>query len=205
MSKRKQTFFTSDWHIGHQNSIVFDQRPFRDLDHMHTVLINNYNASVPKDGVCYFLGDMGLSSSGLIKSIIDQLNGTKVLIVGNHDKGYQAMYDNGFDVVMHSSVLYIAGERVSLSHCPLYGVYREDTEGMGGSTIGENWHGEQKNLPCTVINEEQYHLHGHIHSGPANKKLKIDGKQYDVGVPANNYRPVSISQIESWISKEKQK
>ena len=109
MSKRKQTFFTSDWHIGHQNSIVFDQRPFRDLDHMHTVLINNYNASVPKDGVCYFLGDMGLSSSGLIKSIIDQLNGTKVLIVGNHDKGYQAMYDNGFDVVMHSSVLYIAG------------------------------------------------------------------------------------------------
>jgi len=48
-------------------------------------------------------------------------------------------------------------------------------------------------------------LHGHIHSNPTNGKLKIDAtnRQYDVGVPANNYRPVSISTIESWISKVK--
>jgi calcineurin-like phosphoesterase family protein len=43
MKERKSIFFTSDLHIGHLNSIKFDQRPFRDLDHMHEVLINNYN------------------------------------------------------------------------------------------------------------------------------------------------------------------
>jgi calcineurin-like phosphoesterase family protein len=200
MSDRKVVFFTSDWHVGHANSLVFDKRPFRDLNHMHEVLINNYNSTVPEDGICYFLGDVGLSSSDATKKVISRLNGTKVLILGNHDKGHSAMYAMGFDVVLNAATLYIAGRRVTLSHCPLRGVFREDITGMKNAKDGDNWHGEHKNGPYTVTDEGQFHLHGHIHSGPANKKLKIDGRQFDVGVCANNYRPVSISAIESWIA-----
>lgn len=204
MKKAKSIHFTSDWHIGHANSIIFDQRPFNDLDHMHRVLINNYNAQVPEDGVCYFLGDIGLSSSELTAKILSQLNGTKIMIRGNHDKGFHSCYDVGFDVVLSAAILHIAGERVTLSHCPLRGVFREETAHMRNHVPGENWHGESRHHEYTISNEGQFHLHGHIHAGPANGKPKIAGRQFDVGVPANNYRPVHISAIESWIARTKQ-
>lgn len=212
MSNRKSIHFTSDWHIGHQNSIKFDDRPFKDLDHMHRVLINNYNAQVPEDGLCYFLGDIGLSSSEILGKILAQLNGTKVLILGNHDKKFNAMYDLGFDVVLNGAIIYIAGERVTMTHCPLRGVFRENTEHMRSAysdqdrTEGikdKNWHGEHKQVAFSCEDEGQFHLHGHIHSGPANDKLKFDGRQFDVGVCANKYRPIHISEIESWIAKTK--
>lgn len=199
MSNRKSIHFTSDWHIGHANSIDFDKRPFRDLDHMHRTLINNYNAQVPKDGVCYFLGDVGMTNQKTITEVISQLNGTKILVLGNHDKGHNAMYNVGFSLVLNGAMLYIAGQRVTLSHCPLRGIFRESAV----KHPGEMWHGEFKHLPYSFNNEGQFHLHGHIHSGPANDKLKIDGRQFDVGAPANKYRPVSMSQIESWISTTK--
>jgi calcineurin-like phosphoesterase family protein len=200
MSDRKPIFFTSDLHIGHANSIVFDQRPFKDTDHMHEVLIKNFNNLVPENGCTYFLGDIGLASSETAKKVIGRLNGTKVLILGNHDKGSNAMYGIGFDVVINTASMIIAQEKVTLSHCPLLGVFREKTESMKNAQSKENWHGENRHGAYTVKDEGQFHLHGHIHSGPANGKKRIDGKQMDVGVPANQYRPVTLSQVESWIN-----
>ena len=203
--ERKGIYFTSDWHIGHTNVLIFDNRPFKDLDHMHEVLVNNYNSTV-KDGVCYFLGDIGLCKSETVKGVISKLSGTKVAILGNHDKGVEAMYKNGFDVVLYGATMQIAGERVTLSHCPLLGLYREKCEDMKGSQTGENWHGESrsKHRIFTTTNEGQFHIHGHIHSPNNGKSQKILGRQFDVGVAANGYRPVSISVIESWIAKTKQ-
>lgn len=205
MSDRKPTFFTSDWHIGHANSLVFDSRPFKNLDEMHSSLIRIYNSTVPTNGICYFLGDIGLTSNDLVRSIIEQLQGTKVLVLGNHDKGSNSMYKVGFDVVLNGAILYIAKEKVTLTHCPLLGVYREDTSEMKNSNLNENWHGETRHSQYSVKDEGQFHLHGHIHSGPANTKPHTQNRQFDVGLPANSYRPVSISTIESWISLEVQK
>ena len=198
---RKQIFFTSDWHIGHANSIVFDNRPYRDLDHMHSELVKNFNKQVPVDGVTYFLGDVVTHSASLTKTVIDQLNGIKILIVGNHDKNYESCYNAGFNVVMHQSIIHIQKQPVSLSHCPLLRTFREDTSDMKGSTDGELWHGEFRNGRFSVGDCGQFHLHGHIHSPNGGKSTKILGRQMDVGLPANNYRPVHISQVESWIMK----
>ncbi len=201
---RKPIFFTSDWHIGHKIVIDLDKRPFKDLDHMSSSLIKNYNAIVPENGVCYFLGDMGFCGSNTLKDIIDQLNGTKLLILGNHDKKHNAMYNAGFDIVLNAAELWIASERVTLSHCPLRGIFREDTTGMRNYIDGEKWHGESRQDKFSVKDAGQFHLHGHIHAGPANSKKKIDGRQFDIGVPGNNYRPIHIKEIESWIAKTKQ-
>lgn len=202
---RKPTFFTSDFHIGHSKSIEFDNRPFRDLDHMHQVLVNNYNAIVPEDGICYHLGDVGMGDFDSIKKVLDQLNGTKVCVLGNHDGNVNRMYRLGFDVVLYSATLYIAGEKVTLSHCPLRGVFREDVTEMKNNKGDVNWHGESRHDKFSVENEGQFHLHGHLHSSKEKGKLVKDGKQWDIGVVGNNYRPVSISAVESWISKYKQK
>ena len=202
MSKdRKGQFFTSDWHVGHANVLVFDNRPFKDLNHMHEVLVNNYNATVTQDDVCYFLGDMGLGNSDALKNVISRLNGTKVLVLGNHDKGVNSMYNIGFDVVINSASLVVAGKQVTMSHCPLRGIQREDVSQMRGSKPFESWHGESRHDNYSLPDWGQYHLHGHIHSTPNNGKPRSTNRQWDVGVAANNYRPVAIKVIESWVSK----
>jgi len=198
---RKQIFFTSDWHCFHENVLKFCNRPFTDLDHMHRVLINNYNASVPDHGICYFVGDMGMKNSNRLKAILDQLNGTKILILGNHDAKINTLYKAGFDAVCHGMKLEIAKQMVTISHCPLLDTPREDTTRMKKS-YDPNWHGNdrEKHRKHSFSNTGQFHLHGHIHSPNKGQSKKTLGKQFDVGVDASNYRPVHISQIESWIA-----
>lgn len=198
---RKQIFFTSDWHIGHANSIKFDKRPYKDLDEMHEALVSNFNKQVPVDGVTYFLGDMVTHGSEITKTVIDQLNGLKILIRGNHDKGVDACYNVGFDVVMNSGSVIIANELVTLTHCPLRGLFRENTSTMMNNKEGELWHGEHRHLDFSIESFGQFHLHGHIHSPNGGKSTKILGRQFDVGLPAHNYRPVHIGAIDSWIQK----
>jgi len=198
----KKIFFTSDWHVGHANSLRFDDRPFKNLDHMYRILINNYNATVPEDGICYFLGDIGLCKRGVVADVMSELNGTKILILGNHDCGVRAMLNRGFSIVLHSATTYISNERVTMSHCPLPGILREDASKMTRYVEGDNFHGESKHAPLMVSNSGQFHLHGHCHKKSEERTL---GRQMDVGVVANSYRPVSTGQIESWIVKTKRK
>lgn len=194
-------FVTSDWHIGHENVLKFDNRPFRDLDHMNERLIKNYNEEVSYSDTCYFLGDMGLANSERMSRTIRRLKGIKVLVLGNHDKARPSMIKSGFDVVIYGMVTYIAGQRVTLSHCPLLGVYREPTDTYSEAKQG-NWHGEKKNGRFTFSDEGQFHLHGHIHSRPDTEhKPTKTNRQWDVGVAGNFYRPVSFSSVESWITK----
>jgi len=172
---------------------------------MHSGLIKRFNSSVPEDGITYFLGDVGLSSKLTVKDVIDEMNGTKILILGNHDNGSNSMYNLGFDAVMNGAVLFIAGEKVTLSHYPLKGLYRENVEGMRGAVEGDNWHGETKHGIYAFENEGQFHLHGHVHSPNQGKSEKILNRQYDIGVVNSGYAPVSISTIESWIALTKRK
>jgi calcineurin-like phosphoesterase family protein len=209
----KPIFFTSDWHLGHDKALEYDKRPFRNMDHMCESLITRFNATVPENGITYFLGDMGNKPED-IRKVINRLNGTKVLILGNHDHGMGTMYNCGFDVVVWGAYIYIGDVKVTITHCPLIGVWREDTSQMKSGIklaekgIVENWHGESrpKHFRHAIKDEGQYHLHGHIHSRK-DKPLsqKILGRQYDVGVTANDYRPVSLSEITSWVMKSENK
>lgn len=196
-------YFTSDWHLYHENCLRFDSRPFRNLDHMHSVLINNYYSCVKPEDVCFFLGDIGWGKNNAIASIISALPGTKILVSGNHDRGDGAMMGVGFAAVLRTASIEINKQIVTLSHCPLRGVYRENTENMRGAAPGDNWHGEERHTSISVEDNGQFHLHGHTHANPdkENGTAVIQGRQWDVGVPGNKYRPVSESQIASWIAK----
>ena len=195
---RKRIFFTADWHLGHENCLQFDNRPFQSLDDMERTLIKRFNATVPRFGLTYFLGDMGRTPR--LKEVLQKLNGTHVLVLGNHDHKMHGMYNKGFHVVVNSASLIIAKQIVTLSHCPLTGVWREDTSNFKNSTPGENWHREKYNVQYSVPNFGQFHLHGHTHMSKERGSVK-SGRQWDVGVVGNNYQPVSISQVESWINK----
>jgi len=196
-------FFTSDWHLGHKACIGFDHRPFDDIEDMHESLVKRYNATVPRDGVCYFLGDIIVGDKSVCSNVIRRLNGTRILLLGNHDRGLHSMYEAGFHMVAYTASLHIAEEIVTLSHCPLRGLYREDLTGL--SSTGENWHGENKHKKYSLPDFGQFHLHGHIHSPNKGRSSRVLGRQLDVGVVANNYTPVSSSQVEAWIAGIKNK
>jgi len=204
----KKHFVTSDLHLGHAKSIEFDKRPFKDVEHMHYKIIENFNKVVPTDGITFILGDVGFRDKNATRDVITSLNGTLILILGNHDDGVEAALKLGFHAAIYGAVIYIQGHRVTMSHCPLKGVYREPTDHFHNeSRRGWNWHGEDKNHRFTFADEGQFHLHGHIHSSKHTEHLEVGkrmvhlGRQLDIGLPAHNYRPVPMGYVESWIMK----
>lgn len=76
-------FLISDTHFGHTNIIKYCDRPFANADEMDQALIENWNSVVSKNDKVYHLGDVTMSTKKL--PLLEQLNGTKVLIRGNHD------------------------------------------------------------------------------------------------------------------------
>ncbi len=82
-------WFTSDWHLFHDNILVSCERPFKNAQKMHAAIIENYCDRVREGDVVYFLGDLTmLGPSGIkgVRSLMMDLPGTKHYIMGNHDR-----------------------------------------------------------------------------------------------------------------------
>ena len=70
-------------HFGHAGIIDLANRPFENVDHMNRSLVQNWNRVVRPGDTIYHLGDFAWSDH---LYWADQLNGTLVLIGGNHDR-----------------------------------------------------------------------------------------------------------------------
>ena len=79
-------YYIADMHFGHTNVIRFDNRPFADTEQMDEVLIQNWNERVTADDTVYVLGDAFWKNEENSIRIMQQLNGHKHLIQGNHDR-----------------------------------------------------------------------------------------------------------------------
>lgn len=135
------TFLISDTHFGHGNILNFKRtdgtslRPnFKDIKEHDLELIKRWNYVVNKEDKVYHLGDVGFTNFPYIKNIFDNLNGTKVLIKGNHDNFKLSQYMQIFKDVRATHTL----DKFVLSHVPIHPVSLDRWKG--------NIHG---------------HLHGH--------------------------------------------
>ena len=110
-------FVISDSHFNHKNIIKYCNRPFDNIYQMNEEIIKNWNKKVSKNDIVFHLGDFGLGSQIELKNICEKLNGRKILILGNHDRGKTKNYyeEIGFEKVYHSD--YVVGKLV-LSHYP---------------------------------------------------------------------------------------
>ncbi len=85
--------FTADWHVGHHHILQYEKRPFKSAIHMIDQYIARANQMVKEDDIVYHVGDFACygrerGEEGLrikAKDILDQLNGTWIMIEGNHD------------------------------------------------------------------------------------------------------------------------
>ena len=83
-------YYISDLHFFSKNQtsegLNFDNRPFKNVDEMHGVILNNWNSRVTNGDTVYILGD--ISNRGKnedLIALVARLKGKKVLIVGNHE------------------------------------------------------------------------------------------------------------------------
>lgn len=60
--------YISDLHLGHKNAIMHDNRPFANLDEMHSSIITNWNDVVKEEDEVYILGDFAWKNQSLIRS-----------------------------------------------------------------------------------------------------------------------------------------
>lgn len=74
-----EIWFTSDTHFGSQRTLELSQRPFKTVEEMDKILIENWNSVVGKNDIVYHLGDFGNYNT------VKQLNGNIVLIYGNYE------------------------------------------------------------------------------------------------------------------------
>ena len=101
-------YFIADTHFNHENIIRYCNRPFENSNEMNEYIINKWNSVVNENDVVYHLGDVGFGNTEELKQLVGRLNGTKILIRGNHDykrglNGWNPhLQDISRDAPMHS-------------------------------------------------------------------------------------------------------
>lgn len=176
-------WFTSDHHFGHANIIKYCERPFNSVAHMNASMVGAWNGVVAPGDIVYYLGDFAMQPH-LVAEILPQLNGTKILVAGNHDrchpkigspdKWLQAYIDAGFISVHSEMDMEIGDQNVLLHHFP----YRIETEP------------KQKYYGQRPVDNGGWLIHGHVHN-----RWKLSGRQINVSVENWNFEPVSQETI----------
>jgi len=165
------TWFTSDTHYGHANIIRYCNRPFKSVDEMDEVLIQNYNSVVQPSDTVYHLGDVGFMQVNRLQSIIRRLNGQKILLYGNHDKvikGARGAFLSLFGSIHDYLEINLNGTKIVMCHYPL--------------------------LTWNQSGRGSIMLHGHAHGNSNYGHIK-NGKILDVGVDVHGYTPISEHQV----------
>ncbi len=75
--------FISDLHFGHINMAI--RRGFTTVDEHDVYIIEQWNKIVNKRDITYILGDITMEKTSSYY-LLNRLNGTKKVILGNHDK-----------------------------------------------------------------------------------------------------------------------
>jgi calcineurin-like phosphoesterase family protein len=168
-------WFTSDPHFDHKNIIKLCNRPFDTTEEMNLALIANWNKYVDCKDWVFILGDFCWSGDHLRwKRILDQLNGVKVLIKGNHDD-YKVLerISGEFYTIRERLEFRNDGQRYMFDHYPQY-----------------EWNGSYHGVMS---------LFGHIHEKD-NPIAKVSS--YNVSVERNDYRPISLNEINMLVTKQ---
>lgn len=113
-------YYISDLHLGHENVIRFDKRPFADCSEMWRTLRANWNRVVNVNDTVYILGDFCWEKASMWPAYLNELRGNKVLLIGNHDlKQYGSDLKAQFADVKDYKEIDDNGRRVILCHYPI--------------------------------------------------------------------------------------
>lgn len=176
-------WFTSDTHYWHKNIVKYCNRPYPSVEEMNADLIRRYNHKVQPDDTVWHLGDFAFCGKDKGVEILEQLNGHKNLVVGNHDYSLVKKVATFFDEIVDYKMLKVHmnfqaddGEIVQY-HQPIV---------MCHFPI----------LSWDLMRHGSWHLHGHCHGTlPKTPALRLD-----VGVDCHNYYPINVEDIQNMLA-----
>lgn len=94
-----RTFLISDHHFGHKKVQHFEPtRPQCSLEEHDDWLVAAHNSRITKRDTVWFLGDVGFCKEAIERNL-PKMNGTKNLILGNHDHYGFEFYSTFFNKV----------------------------------------------------------------------------------------------------------
>ena len=172
-------FVTSDIHFSHKMILQYNPKTrgmFRDTDEMNETIIERWNETVGTNDHTFILGDVSMGDVSRAPGYIARLNGTKTLILGNHDRslmkipGIRDLFVGVHDYLVYS---HSKREHYVLFHYPI-----------------SSWDGVH-------YGDGSVHLFGHLHGAPSS----IKGRAMDVGMDCNNLRPFALTDIQRIMSK----
>lgn len=186
--KNSKTYFISDTHFNHKNIIKYCNRPFKDVEEMNRIMIQNWNNMVTDFDTVFHLGDVALTIESDMKEIIPNLRGKKILIRGNHDNKSKEFFRNlGFDFIPDSP-LRLNNEKLILSHKPL----RDSEIPVGYVNIHGHIHNNSLNRINPITNEAEY---------PEN--LYSERLYINVSVDVIDFKPISLGKLLRKIEEKK--
>ncbi len=179
-------YFTSDTHFGHANIIKYCNRPFKDAGEMDRFIVENWNNTVKFDDVVYHMGDVAFASPERIKHIVTNLNGYKILILGNHDRKGEKMTEYGFqEVYQKHRITLNDNTEANLSHYPYRG-----TDDPNHKTKFDH-----KNIP----DDGRLLLNGHVHDDWKVKPGRFKNHMINVGMDQWGMKVVSEDDLIKFI------
>jgi calcineurin-like phosphoesterase family protein len=182
-------FFTSDWHIGHENIIKFCDRPFASVKDMNQSILNTMNRAAGPEDELWILGDLAMGDWDASMNSMKQLVAGKIFLVpGNHDKchpmhkkaeQYRNRYVSvGMEITAPHVKTHLEGQPIWVSHFPYVG-----DSGYVDRFVDWRLNDTGSWLVC-----------GHVH-----EKWRQMGRQINVGVDAWGGNPVSEDTIKQMI------
>jgi calcineurin-like phosphoesterase family protein len=168
--KMGKIFFISDTHFYHANILKYESRPFKNINEMNETIIKNWNNKVSKNDEVYVLGDFSFGDKYDTLQLLDNLNGKKYLIKGNHDyvikdREVQQKFEwiKDYFMLKHNKMKFV------LFHYPI-----------------QVWDCKHHN---------SIHLYGHVHSN-LNRSMEYDIKNsYNVGADVNKFTPIELNEV----------
>jgi len=139
---------------------------------MDNYLIKQWNRKIGVDDTVFILGDLFFRNAYSPEKILQNLNGSKNLIIGNHDKYWIRKVDilRYFDIIISSTFLINIDEhKILLSHYPM-----PDFKGC------------------------DYMIHGHTHNNINPEQLsylQATPNILNAGVEINDYKPVTLDEL----------
>ncbi len=108
-----KVWFCSDLHLWHKNIIHLCKRPYDDVTEMWVDIKTKWNDKVEENHTVFIMGDFIWNcSTEKCRRILSELNGKKVLILGNHDKenAYDKSLFEHIGILEEISVRYLNDE-----------------------------------------------------------------------------------------------
>ncbi len=209
-----KTYYMADPHAGHVNMTKAGKdlcgRPFADVVEMNAALLEGINSTVTEAERLVILGDilMGKLEESLLW--LAEIRAREIILIpGNHDRWSLAYHHKGseedqrvsreqamFRYEVHNRIVTFRDEQPSV----WWGKELYETSGPLAETLFSHYpydgdsHGEDRYAHLRAEDRGLPIIHGHVHT-----EWRIKGRQFNVGVDVNDFKPVSDVELADWV------